>query len=79
MRLVDIAGSPPPSLAGRSTYAGMCTALQCDLTETLLLDANWVWSHAISNTEDIVNFNATQGNDFDAERARRQQRSRARG
>ncbi|MBK6306742.1 MAG: hypothetical protein IPF47_13885 [Gemmatimonadetes bacterium] len=53
---------------GRSTYAGMYTALRYDLTETLVLDANWVWSHAISNTEDI-NFNATQGNDFDAERA----------
>jgi len=53
---------------GRSTYAGMYTALRYDLTETLVLDANWVWSHAITNTEDI-NFNATQGNDFDAERA----------
>lgn len=53
---------------GRSTYAGMYTALRYDLTETLVVDANWVWSHAISNTEDI-NFNATQGNDFAAERA----------
>ena len=31
-----------------------------------LIDANWVWSRARNNTEDI-NFNATQGNDFDAE------------
>jgi hypothetical protein len=53
---------------GRSTYAGLYSALRYEVTDRLVLDANWVWSHAISNTEDI-NFNATQGNDFAAERA----------
>jgi len=32
------------------------------------VDANWTWSHAISNTEDI-NFNASVGNDFALDRA----------
>ena len=32
----------------------------------LLVDGNWVWSRARNNTEDI-NFNATQGNNFDLE------------
>jgi hypothetical protein len=53
---------------GRSTYSGLYTALRYQATGALVVDANWVWSHAITNTEDI-NFNATQGNDFDAERA----------
>lgn len=48
---------------GRSTYAGLYSALRYRATDMLLLDANWVWSHAISNTEDI-NFNASVGNDF---------------
>ena len=49
---------------GRSTYAGLYSALRYRATDRLLVDANWVWSHAISNTEDI-NFNASVGNDFD--------------
>ncbi|MEO6443534.1 MAG: TonB-dependent receptor [Gemmatimonadaceae bacterium] len=53
---------------GRSTYAGLYSALRFDAGPAWSVDGNWVWSHAISNTEDI-NFNATQGNDFDAERA----------
>jgi len=52
---------------GRSSYTGLYSALRYRATGALVVDANWVWSHAISNTEDI-NFNATQGNDFAAER-----------
>ena len=48
---------------GRSTYAGLYSAMRYRATDLLLIDANWVWSHAISNTEDI-NFNASVGNDF---------------
>ena len=51
---------------GRSTYAALFTALRYDATRTLLVDANWVWSRARNDTEDI-NFNATQGNRFDLE------------
>ena len=51
---------------GRSTYRGIYTSARYRATGTLLLDANYVWSHARNNTEDI-NFNATQGNDFDRE------------
>lgn len=53
---------------GRSTYAGLSTALRYRATDGLLLDANWTWSHAITNTEDI-NFNASVGNNFDLDRA----------
>lgn len=53
---------------GRSTSAGLTTVLRYQAAGAILLDANWTWSHAITNTEDI-NFNATQGNDFAAERA----------
>ena len=53
---------------GRSTYAALYTALRYQALRTLMVDANWVWSHAITNTEDI-NFNASAGNDFDADRA----------
>ncbi len=53
---------------GRSTYAGLYSALRYRATEALLVDANWTWSHAITNTEDI-NFNASVGNDFDLDRA----------
>lgn len=51
---------------GQSTYAALFTSLRFDATRTLLLDANWTWSHARDDTEDI-NFNATQGNRFDLE------------
>ena len=51
---------------GRSTYAALFAAFRFDAARTLVLDANWVWSHAQNNTEDI-NFNATQGNRFDLE------------
>ena len=48
---------------GQSTYAGLYSAMRYRATDLLLIDANWTWSHAISNTEDI-NFNASVGNDF---------------
>ncbi|MDQ2665645.1 MAG: TonB-dependent receptor [Gemmatimonadota bacterium] len=51
---------------GRSTYRGLYTALRYQAARSLLVDANWVWSHSRNNTEDI-NFNATQGNNFDLE------------
>jgi len=51
---------------GRSTYAGLYTTARWVMADAFLIDANWVWSRARTNTEDI-NFNATQGNDFDAE------------
>jgi len=53
---------------GRSTYAGLDAAFRYRATNDLLLDANWTWSHAITNTEDI-NFNASVANDFDGDRA----------
>lgn len=53
---------------GRSTYAGLDAAFRYRATNDLLLDANWTWSHAITNTEDI-NYNASVGNNFDADRA----------
>ncbi len=53
---------------GRSTYAALSTALRYRAANQLLVDANWTWSHAISNTEDI-NFNASVGNNFDLDRA----------
>ncbi len=53
---------------GRSTYAALFTSFRFDATRTVVLDANWVWSHAQNNTEDI-NFNATQANRFDLEGA----------
>ena len=53
---------------GQSSYAGLNTSARYRATDVLLLDANWTWSHAISNTEDI-NFNASVGNDFDLDNA----------
>ena len=53
---------------GRSTYAALYSAFRYQATDDLMVDANWVWSHAITNTEDI-NFNASVGNNFDADRA----------
>ena len=51
---------------GRSTYRGLYSALRYQAARSLLVDANWVWSHSRNDTEDI-NFNATQGNRFDLE------------
>ncbi|MBA3556082.1 MAG: TonB-dependent receptor, partial [Gemmatimonadales bacterium] len=54
--------------AGRSRYWGLYTSVRHRLNEAWTLDANWVWSRARNDTEDI-NFNAAQANDFDAEYA----------
>ena len=51
---------------GESSYRGLYTSVRYQAARALLVDANWVWSRARNNTEDI-NFNATQGNNFDLE------------
>ena len=51
---------------GEANYLGLTTALRWQPERTILLDANYTLSRARNNTEDI-NFNATQGNDFEAE------------
>ena len=52
---------------GSARYVAMYVAARRALTEHWQLDANWVWSRAQNNTEDI-NFSATQGNCFDTDR-----------
>ena len=51
---------------GEANYVGLTTAIRWQPERTILLDANYTVSRARNNTEDI-NFNATQGNNFDAE------------
>jgi hypothetical protein len=51
---------------GRSEYARLYTHARYRAGSDLALTANWVWSRARTNTEDI-NFTATTGNDFGAE------------
>jgi TonB-dependent Receptor Plug Domain len=51
---------------GEANYIGLTTAIRWQPERTILLDANYTLSRARNNTEDI-NFNATQGNNFDAE------------
>jgi hypothetical protein len=51
---------------GEANYIGVTTAVRWQAERDVLLDANYTLSRARNNTEDI-NFNATQGNDFDAE------------
>ncbi len=51
---------------GEANYVGATSALRWQPGRTILLDANYTLSRSRNNTEDI-NFNATQGNDFDAE------------
>ena len=51
---------------GEANYLGLTTALRWQPERTILLDATYTVSRARTNTEDI-NFNATQGNDFEAE------------
>ncbi|MEP6991092.1 MAG: hypothetical protein ABJA80_09205, partial [bacterium] len=51
---------------GSATYRGLYTSVTYRAGQRLLVEGNWVWSHARDNTEDI-NFNATQGNNFDLE------------
>ncbi|WP_411280214.1 carboxypeptidase regulatory-like domain-containing protein [Gemmatimonas sp.] len=52
---------------GSARYVAMYVTGRRALTERWQLDANWVWSRAQNNTEDI-NFSATQGNCFDTSR-----------
>ncbi len=51
---------------GEADYIGATTAIRWQPERTILLDANYTLSRSRNDTEDI-NFNATQGNDFDAE------------
>ncbi len=53
---------------GSASYGALYSVVRYRAANALALEANWVWSHAITNTEDI-NFNASVGNDFAAERA----------
>ncbi len=51
---------------GKSRYLGLNTTVRRILSETLSFTGSWTWSRTQNDTEDI-NFNATRGNDFDAE------------
>ncbi len=51
---------------GRSRYVGLYTAIRHRFSRAFSLDANWTWSRARNNTEDI-NFNAAHANDYAAE------------
>jgi hypothetical protein len=53
---------------GRSRFLGLYASVRRAFSDRWTLDANWVWSGAKNDTEDI-NFNATQANDFAAEYA----------
>ncbi len=53
---------------GRSRYLGLYVSVRRRLSASWALDANWVWSRARNDTEDI-NFNAVAANDYDAEYA----------
>lgn len=52
---------------GRARYLGLYTAVRRRMSEGWTLDANWVWSRARTDTEDI-NFNASQANCFGQDR-----------
>lgn len=53
---------------GSASYAAMYASLRYRAAPSLTIDGSWVWSHAITNTEDI-NFNASVGNNFALDRA----------
>ena len=48
---------------GEARYAALYLSARRAMSDRWQLDANWVWSHAQNNTEDI-NFSATQANCF---------------
>ncbi len=48
---------------GRARYYGLYTSVRRRLSDAWTVDANWVWSRAQNDTEDI-NFNAYQANCF---------------
>ncbi len=52
---------------GTAEYAALYVAARHDVSDRWQLDANWVWSRAQNDTEDI-NFSATQGNCFSTDR-----------
>jgi hypothetical protein len=52
--------------AGKARYWGLYFSARRRLSGQWTVDANWVWSRARNDTEDI-NFNAAIGNDFAAE------------
>lgn len=52
---------------GEARYAALYLSARRAMNDRWQVDANWVWSHAQNNTEDI-NFSATQGNCFDRDR-----------
>jgi hypothetical protein len=52
---------------GTAEYAALYVAARHDVTDRWQLDANWVWSRAQNDTEDI-NFSATQANCFSRDR-----------
>ncbi len=52
--------------AGKGRYWGLYLSARRRLSRDGTVDANWVWSHAKNDTEDI-NFNAGAGNNFAAE------------
>ncbi len=53
---------------GSASYAALYASLRYRAAQSLSLEGTWVWSHAITNTEDI-NFNASVGNNFTLDRA----------
>jgi outer membrane receptor protein involved in Fe transport len=52
---------------GRARYLGLYAAVRRRMSQGWTLDANWVWSRARTDTEDI-NFNASQANCFGEDR-----------
>jgi hypothetical protein len=52
---------------GEARYTALYVTARRAVSDRWDLDANWVWSHAQNNTEDI-NFSATQANCFDRDR-----------
>lgn len=52
---------------GEARYLGLYTAVRRRMSDRWTLDANWVWSRARTDTEDI-NFNASQANCFGQDR-----------
>jgi outer membrane receptor protein involved in Fe transport len=52
---------------GRGRYVGLYTSVRRRMSDAWSVDANWVWSRARNDTEDI-NFNAAQANCFGEDR-----------
>jgi hypothetical protein len=69
--VIPVAGSyrrlTTTDAGGRARYYGLYAAVRRRLSDAWSVDANWVWSKAQNDTEDI-NFNAYQANCFSADR-----------